>query len=211
MRLHWTINTQAALKKSSEKYRPTENNYDLPELFWKDLSDVLILVATSQAASFFSQKGHYLADQLVLFIKRVQRLVDSGSLTNPQRSLLKFTVVVGLVTYGVQSGDSTALKEAVEAYRELLKEYTRERVPPLWAATQINLGNALTRLGRRESGTARLEEAVAAYREALKEYTRERVPLDWAWTQNNLGNALENARGTGERDGAAGGGRGGVS
>ena len=60
-----------------------------------------------------------------------------------------------------------------------------------WATTQNNLGNALRRLGERESGTARLEEAVAAYRAALQERTRERVPLDWAMTQNNLGNALQ--------------------
>ena len=59
-----------------------------------------------------------------------------------------------------------------------------------WAKTQNNLGNALLRLGERESGTARLEEAVAAYRAALMECTRERVPLDWAQTQNNLGTAL---------------------
>ena len=31
-----------------------------------------------------------------------------------------------------------------------------------------NLGNALVRLGERESGTARLEEAVDAYRAALR-------------------------------------------
>jgi tetratricopeptide (TPR) repeat protein len=55
---------------------------------------------------------------------------------------------------------------------------------------QNNLGNALSSLGERESGTRRLEEAVAAYRAALEERTRERVPLDWATTQNNLGNAL---------------------
>ena len=67
---------------------------------------------------------------------------------------------------------------------------TRERVPLDWATTQNNLGNALSRLGERESGTAQLEEAVAAYRAALEEKTRERVPLDWAATQNNLGNAL---------------------
>ena len=53
------------------------------------------------------------------------------------------------------------------------------------------LGNALCRLGERESGTARLEEAVAAYRAALAEKTRDRVPLEWATTQNNLGNALQ--------------------
>ena len=56
--------------------------------------------------------------------------------------------------------------------------------------TQMNLGNALARLGERENGTARLEAAVAAYRAALEERTRERVPLDWAMTQMNLGNAL---------------------
>ena len=47
-----------------------------------------------------------------------------------------------------------------------------------WATTQINLGNALQRLGERESGTARLEEAVAAYGAALLEWTRDKVPLD---------------------------------
>jgi tetratricopeptide (TPR) repeat protein len=57
--------------------------------------------------------------------------------------------------------------------------------------TQMNLGNVLSRLGERESGTARLDEAVAAHREALKENTRARVPLQWATTQNNLGAALE--------------------
>ena len=93
-------------------------------------------------------------------------------------------------TLGERESGTAKLEEAVAAYREALKEWTRERVPLDWAATQNNLGNALVALGERESGTAKLEEAVAAYREALKEWTRERVPLDWAMTQNNLGNAL---------------------
>ena len=87
------------------------------------------------------------------------------------------------------------------AYREALKEYTRERVPLDWAMTQNNLGDCASRLGERESGTGRLEEAVAAYREALRECTRERVPLDWAMTQNNLGNALTRL---GERESGTG-------
>ena len=57
-------------------------------------------------------------------------------------------------------------------------------------AALIWLGNALSTLGERESGTQRLDEAAEAYREALQERTRERVPLQWAMTQNNLGNAL---------------------
>ena len=104
---------------------------------------------------------------------------------------------------GERESGTARLDEAVAAYREALKERTRERVPLDWAMTQNNLGNALTKLGERESGTARLDEAVAAYREALKERTRERVPLDWAATQNNLGECAPGARGARERDGAA--------
>jgi tetratricopeptide (TPR) repeat protein len=83
------------------------------------------------------------------------------------------------------------LEEAVTAYRDALQERTRERVPLDWAATQNNLGDALWRLGERESGTARLEEAVTAFRAALTERTREKVPRAWAMTRNNLGNALQ--------------------
>ena len=103
-----------------------------------------------------------------------------------------------LCDQGYELGDNDAL-EAVTAYRDALKERTRERVPLDWAMTQNNLGTALATLGERESGTARLEEAVTAYRDALKERTRERVPLDWATTQNNLGNALRTLGRTRER------------
>ncbi|WP_298857937.1 tetratricopeptide repeat protein [uncultured Sulfitobacter sp.] len=100
-------------------------------------------------------------------------------------------LAMALQTLGERESGTARLDEAVLAYREALKEYTRKRVPLEWATTQNNLGNALRTLGSRESGTARLDEAVTAYREALKENTRERVPLDWAMTQNNLGNALQ--------------------
>jgi hypothetical protein len=78
-------------------------------------------------------------------------------------------------------------------------------VPLDWAATQNNLGVALTTLGERESGTAHLEAAAAAYQAALQEETRDRVPLAWAMTQNNLGIRAGQAGRTGERDGASGG------
>ena len=74
-----------------------------------------------------------------------------------------------LKSLGERESGTKHLEEAVAAYREALKEYTRERVPLDWATTQNNLGNALAGLGERESGTKHLEEAVAAYREALKE------------------------------------------
>ncbi len=49
-----------------------------------------------------------------------------------------------LASLGERERQSTArLEEAVAAYREALKEWTRERVPLDWARTQNNLGNAL--------------------------------------------------------------------
>jgi tetratricopeptide (TPR) repeat protein len=95
-----------------------------------------------------------------------------------------------LYQQGEEFGDNGALRLAIELYKRVIDRNSRERMPLQWAAIQNNLGNALTVLGNRESGTAKLDEAVAAYREALKEQTRERVPLDWAMTQNNLGIAL---------------------
>jgi tetratricopeptide (TPR) repeat protein len=96
-----------------------------------------------------------------------------------------------LQTVGARESGSARLEEAVTAFRAALEEYARDRVPPDWAMTQMNLGNALVCLGKRESGTATLEEAVTAFRAALEELTRDRVPLDWARTQNNLGTALQ--------------------
>jgi len=85
------------------------------------------------------------------------------------------------------------LSEAVAAYREALKIFTREQSPRQWAATQNNLGLALRLQGERAEGTEGMRllgEAVASCREALKVFTLKQSPQDWATTQNNLGAAL---------------------
>jgi hypothetical protein len=61
---------------------------------------------------------------------------------------------VALQTLGEREDGTVRLEKAVIAYREALKERTRERVPMRWAATESNLGTALWTLGERESGTA---------------------------------------------------------
>ena len=63
-----------------------------------------------------------------------------------------------LHTLGERESGTERLEEAVTAYHEALKEYTRERMPLDWALTQNDLGNVLHTLGKRESGTERLEE-----------------------------------------------------
>ena len=51
--------------------------------------------------------------------------------------------------------------------RLALQEFSRERVPLMWAETQANLGDALSSLGARDAGTELLEEAVVAWNTSL--------------------------------------------
>jgi tetratricopeptide (TPR) repeat protein len=92
-----------------------------------------------------------------------------------------------LADLGQREGGTARLEQAVHAYRLVLKEWTRDRVPLDWAQAQHNLGLSLATLGQRESGTARLEQAIQAYERALDERTRTRLPLEWAGTRANQG------------------------
>ncbi len=191
-KLYWTTSQDS--ERKPRRYPLVEAQFDLPTVFWSDLSEILLLLTASHYAQLTPEDGFYGADRLSPFIARVRTLLlasaermDWGA---DARAGTQVILADALWVYGDQSGKNEPILEAVAACREALKEYTRDRVPLQWALTQNNLGNALWSLGERESGTERLEEAVAAYREALKEYTRDRVPLQWALTQNNLGNSL---------------------
>jgi exonuclease VII small subunit len=146
-----------------------------------------------EAAEAYVQRGQLAMASLQYAVaaehfRKAAAIVPASKATERAEYLNRYAEA--LYRQGDERGDNPALIHAVDAYREALQEYTRERVPLQWATTQNNLGTALSRLGERESGTARLEEAVAAYRAALQERSRERVPLDWATTQTNLGAAL---------------------
>jgi len=119
---------------------------------------------------------------------RVERLVTLDHPTNRPAWLPAFRVRQdAFLVDGTEKGINFSLAVAIELARRMTA--TARDVDERGDALNL-LGNALMRLGGRESGTARLDEAVVAYRAALEERTRERVPLDWATTQNNLGNAL---------------------
>jgi len=160
--------------------------------FGPEMGAALSAIAAVSAAPAVDQSGKYLVEVLAPIAARLAPMIQNApaSMRPSDRAGLLFSFGLIESTIGEQSGELAPLLEAIWAYREALKERTRERVPLQWAVTQNNLGAALQALGERESGTEKLEEAVAAFREALKERTRERVPLQWAATQNNLGAAL---------------------
>ena len=145
-----------------------------------------------------SDKGVNFSLQVAIAIARREAALARGA---DEHGVALNDLGNALQALGERESGTGKLAEAVAAYREALKENTRERVPLQWAMTQNNLGNALKTLGERESGTKKLDEAAAAYGEALKENTRERVPLQWATTQMNLGNALQ---ALGERESGTG-------
>jgi len=148
-----------------------------------------------QAAASSSAEGdlsmtelHYL--QAADLFKEAANLVPPGSAYEDKRIDYLRKEADALYQQGDEFGDGSVLRSAIERYNRLLELQPRERAPLEWATTQDKLGNALSTLGMRESGSARLEEAVVAFRDALKERARERAPHQWAATQNNLGNAL---------------------
>jgi len=152
---------------------------------WQETAEVADEIAETAADREPLEAAVSAWRQVIKLMEKEGRIFDRLSWAAAQYSLGK-----ALRFLGERESGTARLEEAIAAFRDALKERTRERVPLHWATTQNSLGNALAALGERESGTARLEEAVAAYRAALKEWTRERVPLDWAVTQNNLGTAL---------------------
>jgi hypothetical protein len=69
---------------------------------------------------------------------------------------------------GERESSTKRLEDAVEAFHLALEEYTRDRVPLDWAATQNNLGRALRTLGERTHDRAKLEEARKAVNAAFE-------------------------------------------
>ncbi|MGD0663490.1 MAG: tetratricopeptide repeat protein, partial [Syntrophorhabdales bacterium] len=192
-KLYWTESVVLGTARNYGRYQPTEDLH-LPAIFWEDLAQVLRLLITTQSAEFYAIQGQYIGDEIRPFIGKVRELLK-GSEGKPgwnQEARAQTYMVLGnsLEVIGEQKGENQAFIEAIQAYQEVLKEHTRERMPLDWAATQNNQCVVLRMLGEREGGTKRLEEAVEACREALKERIRGRVPLDWAMTQHNLGNTL---------------------
>lgn len=93
-----------------------------------------------------------------------------------------------------QEGRLEPLQRASSSYRDLLKVYTRERAPALWAAVQDNLGLVLLYEARLSDGEARLKalnQARSAFQRALEIYTPQAYLREWILVQQRLGLTLQ--------------------
>lgn len=189
-RLYWT--TAHAVHRAKDVYYP--EHFKMPDLFWSDLMTMLRLVVVAQSTALFTQEDFFIADQLRPFIEQVRSLIredrNQQRWSSPIYAEVSYMLACALSICGLQTGEYALLEEAIVIYREVLKEWTRNRAPYEWARTQDNLAQTLYILGESESGTVRLEAAMAAYREALEVWTHDSTPFDWARAQRGLGTVL---------------------
>ncbi len=71
---------------------------------------------------------------------------------------------------GNRESGTTQLELAVGAYKETLTEWTRERVPLMWAATQNNMGTATRTIGVRSMNSRTICEALGWHLAAHEVY-----------------------------------------
>lgn len=72
-KLYWTTAQMGALRTSG-RYVPTED-LNLPELFWKDLKSVMVLLIATAHVDLMSLQGHFVADKLLIFVEQVRSLL----------------------------------------------------------------------------------------------------------------------------------------
>ena len=123
--------------------------------------------------------------------KAVKRYLEASLLLEEkeQRSYLA-RIVKSQLEWGNATGDSASTLTSIGLLQELLRTSDRVSRPLDWAVCHSGLGDGLSSLGDRESGTTRLEEALKHYRAAHEEFTKDRDPTMWAMIHSNIGLTL---------------------
>jgi len=87
-------------------------------------------------------------------------------------------------------GDISALRQAIEAYRDAATDRARAVDPIGWGMIRHRLGDALVSLAAKQGDNALYRAAIEAYESALGERPRDSRPDAWADTWGQLGHAL---------------------
>jgi tetratricopeptide (TPR) repeat protein len=159
----------------------------------KLLSEMGKVIATYAVATAKGKEARsYAARELLSLVSGLQQLLHSSQdgFRVDYRTQIRFAYGLLQSDIGVRSGNSDRLNEAVQAYRETLKEWTQEREPIYWVAAKSNLALALARLGKRESGSKTLKAAIASHRQVLRLGAGAQTAVDRAVTKSNLCVAL---------------------
>lgn len=191
MRLHWST-AQTNARRKFELYGLTSGGVDLPDLFWSDLSDVLLILAESQSDALGHSSRRLVANELG-FVDRVRSVVRRDVLKPLPRAKLQGILGAMLASRGGIHGDPSLLKEAAAMYRSALTVITRESAPGDWAQIKNNLAHTLINLESMDTPPYEsiwIPEALSALRDAMTVETIDSAPASWAKSMTNYGGAL---------------------
>lgn len=89
-----------------------------------------------------------------------------------------------------RSNSVDELKEAINAFHEAKKEYTKEAKPLKWLNVQHEIAQTLQTIGSKLLQSQKFEEAIEIYREEQTVLQRQYAPAEWAGLQNNIAGAM---------------------
>jgi tetratricopeptide (TPR) repeat protein len=203
------------------RYLPT-SDLGLPTIFWRDLLDVLAMMALTEQYQFVfrgdaRRNDPEVAQQLEALMQKMQLLIDSTSSARLSHEAHAKMLVAYMNAfeahryYTKQRGLSldlfNRLKEAATAYRAAIAEISRDQRPFEWADLNTQYASVLMRLGQYEMGMRiksksyqetiksyqeTIDQAIEAYKASLGIYTREDTLEKWVAAQAGVGFALLN-------------------
>jgi len=120
-----------------------------------------------------------LSDRSVRLFLAALALVSKASgnaKTGQEKLWADINIYLGLV-YQVlgERGDEKLLHKAVTAFKNALKEYTRDKAPAQWALTTKNLGTALWKIGEEQQAEQCWRDALTYYRSVNALYYTENL------------------------------------
>lgn len=160
-----------------------------------EVAPALAATIAADAAPAY-QTGTFNGEVLAPLVERLRPLLHSDSLPTNAKLTVTAAFADAATTLGIQTGSNDLLNEAIAAYRAELDVLSEPDLPPgldiraKTTTTHVNLGRALTMLGRRETGAAHLNEAVSEFEQALSAVAPGARSRAWALVETNLGIAL---------------------
>lgn len=190
-RLYWA--TAEASVRSKQPYIP--ENFQLPELFWEDLVEILRLLVVTRSAELFARRGRLNAAELSPFVDKVRTLLESGHASDRwapgTTTRVMFILAMALQQLGRETSVESYLTESIRYYRDVVTRWPVDKLLKDWAAAQNGLGVALGALGSLQTDSVSLQEALEIFQDLIARTAKDdSLQMFWASAQNNLGNTL---------------------
>jgi tetratricopeptide (TPR) repeat protein len=190
-RLYWTTANNSS--RARQPYIP--QNFQLPELFWDDLAEILRLLVITRSSELFARRGKLIVAELAPFVDKVRTSLESGAgsrrWSQNATTRVTFILAMALQHLGIQTSNRDNLIQAIRYYRAVVSKWTAAEYPGDWEIAQNGLGIAVGALGRLESDSVNLLGALAIFRDLLARLSAtSESGSRLAPIQNNLGNTL---------------------